>query len=75
MGYNVQDMDTLQQISFNLQYLFNARERTNHTFCRLSFIPLIRHLLTNLLFSMHKLTDYHKFRKIRSIIHIYKLNT
>ena len=30
MYENVQD-DTLQQISFNLQYLFNACERTHHT--------------------------------------------
>ena len=37
-----QDNDTSQQISFNLQYLFNAPERMHHIFQRLSFILLIR---------------------------------
>ena len=50
MCQNVPDNDILQQISFNLQYLFNARERTHHAVHRLSFILLIINFFTDLLF-------------------------
>ena len=75
MYENVLDNDALQQMSFNLQYLFNARERTHHTLHRLSFILPIRNLFTDLSFSMYELTGDHAFRERRYIIYIHKLNT
>ena len=65
----MRDNDTLQQISFNPQYLFNAREGTHHTLHRLSFILLIRNLFTDRLFSTYELTGDHKFGFRRYIIY------
>ena len=75
MYENVQSNDTLQQKSFNPQYLFNARERTHDTLHHLFFILLIRNFFTDILFSTYELTSDLKFRQRRYIIHIYKLNT
>ena len=73
MYQKVQDNDTFQQMSFNLQYLYNASERTYHNTPPSLLNLLIRNFSPGFLFSTYELTGDHKFRE-RRYINTYKLN-